>query len=115
MKNKEFVIKIASLNDKYEIANYLLQHSEFLEKFDPKQCRIFAVALGEKRPIPRFSSSVDISYPLHQKEHLGTLPVRSTSAAASASTSAACQQGVCVTSAWPQTVLIAGCNKRLFS
>jgi hypothetical protein len=68
-----------------------------------KQCRIFAVALGEKRPIPRFSSLVDISYPLHQKEHLGNLPVRSTSAAASASPSTACQQGVCVTSAWTQT------------
>ena len=90
-------------------------YNRVIEKFDPKQFRIFAIALGEKRPIPRFSSLVDISYPLHQKEQLGNLPVRSTSAAASASPSAACQQGVCVTSAWPQTVLIAGCNKRLFS
>jgi len=37
-------------------------YNRLIERFDLKQCRIFAVAFGEKRPIPRFSSSVDISY-----------------------------------------------------
>jgi len=45
--------------------------------------------------------------PHHQKDRFRNRPVESTSAAGSASTSAACQQGVCVTSAWTQTVLIA--------
>jgi len=44
-----------------------------IEIFDPKQCRIFAVALGEKRPIPRFSSSVDISYLTIRKTALETV------------------------------------------
>ena len=48
-------------------------YNRVIEKFDPKQFRIFAIALGEKRPIPRFSSSVDISYLTIRKTALETV------------------------------------------
>ena len=51
------------------------------------------------------SRSEGISIPLYGKRCFSALPVQSTSAAESASTSAACQQGVCGTSARTQTLI----------
>ncbi|NLI41768.1 MAG: hypothetical protein GX421_11450 [Caldisericales bacterium] len=48
-------------------------YNRVIEKFDPKQFRILAIALGEKRPIPRFSSSVDISCLTIRKTALETV------------------------------------------
>jgi len=76
-----------------------------IENFGSKQRFFLVAAHGESDQFPAFLLQVIFSTS-HQKERFRNRPGRSTSVAGSASTSAACQQGVCVMSAWPQTLLI---------
>jgi len=67
------------------------------------------------KAIVRIFNSTGYFLPLHQKECFKSRPGRSTSAAKSASTSTACQQPICGTSAQTQTVLFTEINKMVFS